>query len=130
LSDEVVFYGACYDEERLGRMISASDLVVAPGVTGLIAMHSMVYGTPVLTRFNDAYEHGPEVEAVVEGITGGYFRDEDIDDLVDKMEVLLYKNPCKPRMTHACIEMIDNVFNPIYQEKVFMQAVNYVLKKK
>jgi glycosyltransferase involved in cell wall biosynthesis len=130
LSENVIFYGACYDENRLGQMIMASDLVVTPGVTGLIAMHSMVYGTPILTRYNDAYEHGPEVEAVVEGVTGGYFRDGDIEDVVEKMEYLLYENPCKPRMAKACMDVIDNVFNPGYQEKVFMQAINYVLKGK
>jgi glycosyltransferase involved in cell wall biosynthesis len=127
IEDRVVFYGACYDESILGRLITAADLTVVPGVVGLIAMHSLVYGTPLLTCYNTAYEHCPEVEAVIEGQTGCYFKDGDIDDLVNKIEYMLYENPCKSRMAEACKKMIDQNFTPQYQEKMIIQALNYVL---
>ena len=127
LEEEVVFFGECYEEEKIGLLFTASDLTVVPGVTGLISMHSLVYGTPILTRYNTAYAHGPEVEAVVEGKTGGYFEDGNVEDLVEKMEYLLYEEPCKPRMIDACKAMIEGEFNPAYQEKVVIKALNYVL---
>jgi glycosyltransferase involved in cell wall biosynthesis len=127
VEDAVIFYGVCYEEDILGRIISASDLCVVPGVVGLIAMHSLVYGTPILTRDNSAYKHGPEVDAVVEGKTGRYYRDGDLNDLVEKMDSMLYPVSCKSQMSRACKEMIDKYYTPEYQERVFIQAVNYVL---
>ena len=92
-------------------------------------MHSLVYGTPILTRQNTAYEHGPEVEAVIEGKTGRYFRDNDVDDLVDKMEAMLYPVTCREAMSEACKKMIDTYYTRKYQEGVIVQALNYVLPK-
>jgi glycosyltransferase involved in cell wall biosynthesis len=127
IEDLVIFYGVCYDEEELAKIISASDLCVVPGVTGLIAMHSFVYGTPILTRDNSAWLHGPEVEAVIEGKTGQIFRDGDIKDLVEKMNEMLYPIPCKSQMSENCRKIIDSEYNPFYQERVVIQALNYVL---
>ena len=126
LADVVHFIGACYDEEALGRLFCASDLCVVPGSIGLLAMHSLVYGTPVLcSEGND--EHGPEVEAVIEGETGGFFRLGDVDHLTDRLEELLYENPCKPRMSEACRRIIDTEWTPAYQQEKIVEAINAVL---
>ena len=127
LAQNVVFYGACYEEEILGPIISASDLAVVPGATGLVAMHSLVYGTPLLTRDNSAWLHGPEIETIIEGQTGGYFRDGDLDDLISKMEAMLYPRPCKEQMGEACMKIIDEQYTPYYQECVIIQLVNKLL---
>lgn len=127
LSDQVVFLGPCYDESRLGCLFVASDLCVVPGAVGLIAMHSFVYGTPILTCDKTKWLHGPEVETVVEGRTGGFFRDGDVSHLVEKMRTMLYPVPCKPSMAKACMEVIDRYYNPAYQEQVIINAINYVL---
>jgi len=130
IMDRLIFYGPCYDEATLGRIISASDLCVVPAAVGLIAVHSLVYGTPILTcEFTSCCRHGPEVEAVVEGETGAFFCNCDVDDLVAKMELMLWINPCKPRMSEACKKMIDTYYTPQYQERVIIQALNYVLPK-
>lgn len=129
IGDRVVFYGSCYEEDTLGRIISASDLCVVPSQTGLIAMHSLVYGTPLLTCENTSWGHTPEVEAIVEGETGGFFREGDVDDLARKVEAMLYPEPCKSRMSKACMQMIDSHYTPEYQERVIIQALNYVLPK-
>ena len=127
IEDRVIYYGACYDENVIGKIISASDLCVTTGAVGLIVMHSLVYGTPILTRDNTAYTHGPEIDAVIEGKTGGYFRHDDFDHLIEKMEAMLYPVSCKVAMKKACMEMIDNHYTPKYQEKVIVESINYVL---
>lgn len=127
IEDRVVFYGACYDESVVGKIILSSDLCVVTGWIGLTAMHSLVYGVPVLTRDNTAWLHRPEIEAVSEGKTGRYFRGDDVEDLVEKMEEMLYPQPCKNEMAGNCMEIIDKYYNPAYQEKVIIQALNYVL---
>lgn len=127
VADRVRFYGACYDEDKLGVLVSASDLCVVPGEVGLTAMHSLVYGTPVLTCENTRGRHGPEVEAIVRGKTGEFFRDGDVEDLANQMEQMLYPSPCKARMSAACMEIIDRCYTPKYQEQVIIEALNCVL---
>lgn len=63
------FLGAIYDEGQLARYFIASTVVVSPGEVGLTAMHAMAYGRPVITH-NDLNTQGPEVEAIVDGVTG------------------------------------------------------------
>ena len=76
----VHFYGSCYDEDRLAELIMSANVTVAPGKVGLTAMHSLVYGTPVITH-NDPAEQMPEWEAIVPGQTGDFFRRGDVHDL-------------------------------------------------
>lgn len=129
IDDRVIFYGECYDEEKIGLIISSSDLCVVPGDVGLVAMHSLVYGTPLLTCDNTRGIHGPEIETIVEGKTGGYFREGDMDDLAAKIDKMLYPVPCKKQMEQACKSEIDKHYNPRYQEHVILEAINYVLSK-
>lgn len=124
LADRVVFCGPVYDEERLGRIIAASDLCVVPASLGLTAMHSMVYGTPVLTCDNSGWVQGPEFDAVIDGETGILFRWKDLDDLVQKMDAALYPVPCKPDMAQACRDTIAREFTPAYQERVVLRMIN------
>lgn len=127
LGHEVVFYGPCFEEEALGRIMMASDLCVVPGHVGLICMHSMVYGTPVFTCKNTLLIHAPEVEAIREGVTGAFYREGDFADFLRKLDALLYPVSCKSRMREGCMEVIDKYYNPEYQEKIIIQALNSVL---
>lgn len=127
VADRVHFVGAVYDEARLARLFLAADLCVAPGAVGLLAMHSLVYGTPILTCDNALFEHGPEVETVVEGVTGGFFRFGDAADLALKMESMLYPEPCKVHMAAACRRVIDELYTPAHQERMFLEAIRGVL---
>jgi glycosyltransferase involved in cell wall biosynthesis len=127
IEDRVNFYGACYEEEKLGLLFLAADLCVMPGPVGLIAMHSLVYGTPLLTCENTLGKHGPEIETIVDGKTGHFFRDGDVQELVVKIEYMLYPAPCKSQMSPACMETIDRNYTPKNQEKVVIEALNSVL---
>lgn len=127
VQDRLIFWGPCYDERILGEMISACELCVVPGALGLTAMHSMVYGIPVLTRENTSYLHGPEVEAVIENKTGGFYRHGDVAHLAQRIEEMLYPEPAKNRMSENCMKMIQENFTPAYQERVIIQCLNYVL---
>ena len=126
VADQIHFLGPIYDEVQLATLFRAADLCVAPGAVGLLAMHSLVYGTPILACENATYEHGPEVETIVEGVTGGFFRFGDARDLATKMVAMLYPTPCRPRMSAACRAIIDEYYTPAYQEKIFLEAIGYV----
>jgi glycosyltransferase involved in cell wall biosynthesis len=118
----VNFYGACYDEARLAELIMSANVTVSPGQIGLTVMHSLAYGTPVVTH-NDPDEQGPEWEAVAAGHTGDFFRRGDVQDLakaIHKWCVRPWPDEC---VRQQCIEVIDKFYNPQFQRQAIGRAV-------
>ncbi|MCD8208612.1 MAG: glycosyltransferase family 4 protein, partial [Bacteroidales bacterium] len=76
----VWFYGECYDEKKLAELFYNADLCVSPGNVGLVAIHAMQYGLPVVSHDNFETQM-PEYETIVEGKTGALFKEGDVDDL-------------------------------------------------
>lgn len=143
IQDWVVFFGACYDEAVLAEIMMAADLCVIPGPVGLTAIHSLVYGTPVLARTDWSFEvsgkrkngrttffeHGPEIEAVRKGVTGDFFDEDNVNSLVNKLESMLYPVPCKLQMEDACKRVVEDNYTPEFQENVIISALNSVLSE-
>ncbi len=123
----VWFYGPCYEEDKLGELIYNSDLCVVPGDIGLTIMHSFVYGTPVITH-NNFPKHGPEFEAIKEGITGDFFEENSIDDLCLKISKWI-KLPSDKRdhIRLRCHDIINETYNPHAQietlKKVMLESM-------
>ncbi|GHT72138.1 hypothetical protein FACS189455_5040 [Bacteroidia bacterium] len=44
------FYGACYEETVIGEMYYNAAACISPGNVGLTAIHSLMYGCPVITH--------------------------------------------------------------------------------
>jgi hypothetical protein len=40
---------------------------------------------------------------------------------------MLFPVSCKHNMSKACMDLIDKYYTPHYQERVIIQALNYVL---
>lgn len=124
----VHFLGAHYDEEFLGLTLSASDLCIVPSGAGLSIIHSMVFGTPVIIHDRVA-QHGPEWEAVQEGITGFFYKYEDIHDLTLKIEQALFPISCKEQMSDACQSIIRIKYNPNRQVEIIGNMVAQVINQ-
>jgi glycosyltransferase involved in cell wall biosynthesis len=120
----VHFLGESYDERYLGLVYSASDLSVIPSGAGLSVMHAMVYGTPVLLH-DRLHEHFPEWEAVEEGVTGFFYKYENIDNLVEKIDHAIFPVPKKQCMREACKRVIWERYNPHRQVEIFVKAVKH-----
>ena len=115
LEESVWFYGPCYDEDKLGNLIYNADLCVSPGNVGLTAMHSMVFGTPVLTH-NDFAWQMPEFEAIKEGVTGGFFVRDDMNSLADRIIAWFsVENYDRERIRQNCFMEIDQNWTPQFQ---------------
>jgi glycosyltransferase involved in cell wall biosynthesis len=125
ISDRVIFYGACHEEERLAKLFNAADITVVMGKVGLSAMHSLGYGIPLLT--NDRLdEHFPEIEAVVEGRTGWYFSSDNIYDFISKIRPVEYRG----LFYRSCIEVIESRYTPARQAGFIENAFSkYLLLK-
>jgi len=85
IEDRVVFYGACYEEFRIARLIMLSKVLVSPGPVGLSCIHAMTYGLPVLTSEQES--QGPEIDAIIPGVTGDFFRTGDVQEMAAKMRI-------------------------------------------
>lgn len=122
VSHRVYFYGGCYEEAELGALFMSSDTCVCPGDCGLLAIHSLAYGVPVVTHDN-LDEQKPEVEAVVPGVTGVLYSQGDQASLVASILGSLALPASQRDLSIGCREIIDAFYNPAYQVKVIEAAV-------
>ncbi len=123
LNSHVWMFGACYDELKIAELIYNADICVSPGNVGLTAIHSLMYGTPVITH-NDFPEQGPEFEAITNNITGSFFERNNTNDLVDKINFWL-NNQFNREITRLnCYKIIDQKYNPNSQIEILKKIVN------
>jgi glycosyltransferase involved in cell wall biosynthesis len=129
LNENVWFYGACYEEKLISELIYNADLCVSPGNVGLTAMHSMVYGTPVITHNNFELQM-PEFEAIVSKYTGDYFEYNNQQSLSltikEWFKVFASK---REEIRDNCFKVIDDKFNPHYQLEVIRKLIENINKK-
>ncbi len=123
LKSEICFYGACHEEEELAGLFSAADLCVSPGAIGLMVMHAMVYGLPVITH-NDPLDQGPEFEAIIENRTGAFFQKNDIGSLAEAIHTWLKANRNREDVARECQGIVDRYYTPEFQTKIINAAVS------
>ena len=123
ITDSVWFYGACYDERTNAELIYNADLCVAPGNVGLTAMHTMVFGTPVISHNNFKWQM-PEFEAIRPGETGDFFEYKNERSLVETISKWFKeKNDKREEVRKACFKEIDTLWNPYYQMDVIKRNI-------
>ena len=123
LEENVWFYGSCYDEVQIAQLLYNADLCVSPGDIGLTAIHSMTFGTPVITHNNFCYQ-GPEFEAILENDTGAFFERDNVEDLA-KTIMLWFETHEEDRekVREACFREIDENWNPHKQLEIIKRMI-------
>ncbi len=124
VSSLVHFLGEHYEEEYLGLVYKSSDLCVIPSGAGLTIMHSLVFGTPVLIS-NNTEKQFPEWEAVIDNKTGFFFSDENVEDMAEKIQQIVFNKNTKSKMATSCRAIIQEKYNPAIQAQVFNKAIEY-----
>jgi glycosyltransferase involved in cell wall biosynthesis len=118
LSKRYWFYGACYEEAVIGEMYYNATACISPGNVGLTAIHSLMYGCPVITH-SDFSKQMPEFEAIRVGSTGDFFEYGNAGSLAETIEAWLKGHyPKNEALRNDCFRIIDEKFNPYYQIKV------------
>lgn len=121
--DRVWFYGPCYDEATNAELIYNADLCVAPGNVGLTAMHTMVFGTPVVTHDDLAWQM-PEFEAIIPGKTGCFFKRNNVESLTGAVREWIDGPGLKrEEIRRNCYKEIDTKWNPNYQMDIITQYI-------
>lgn len=119
---EAKFHGAIYDENKIAEHIYNADVTVSPGKVGLTAMHSLMYGTPVVSN-DDFASQMPEVEAVIPGYTGELFKSGSIESLTNVLIEFTARFPDRELTRNNCFAMIDDIYNPFKQMNVLAMAI-------
>ena len=120
--NRVWFVGPLYDENRLADYIYHASVCVSPGSVGLTAIHSLTYGTPVITHDNFSSQ-GPEFEAITPGVTGDFFKENDIEDLCDKIAAWIAITPSRREIVQQeCYKTIEAKYNAAFQIEVLKTA--------
>ncbi len=114
LGVNVWFYGACYDEAVNASLISAADLCISPGNVGLTAIHSLMFGTPVITH-DDFVNQMPEFEAIQKGVNGDFFKEGSVELLAECINNWFIEHPDREAVRQSCYNEIDSSWNPGYQ---------------
>lgn len=115
LNRRVWFYGSCYEETEIASLVRNASITVSPGNVGLTAIHSMMYGTPVITHGNFENQM-PEYESVVPGRTGDLFEENNLQNLVEQIAKYLNQVETKRQVFRKeCYKMVDNYYNPDFQ---------------
>ncbi len=115
----VFFEGEVLDDEITGKWIYASDAFVMPGRLGLSVVHSFCFGVPVISQNKAGYFHGEGVGYVRDGINGFLTKDNDLNDLAEKMILAtkcelaaeLGRNAFKTAKEECSIEMMLEGFS-------------------
>lgn len=123
ISDNVWFYGACYDDTQNAELIYNADLCVSPGNVGLTAMHTMTFGTPVATHDTFCMQ-GPEFEAIKEGLTGTFFRFNDKDSIETCISNWFKRHTDdREEIRQNCYKEIETQWNPEFQMKILKEII-------
>lgn len=116
------FIGELYDEAIIAQHISSADVTISPGKIGLTAMHSLMYGTPVVSN-DDYVSQMPEVEAIVSGHTGEVFTNNDIASLSNILICFKSNYPDRQKTRKDCFLMMDQIYNPFNQACILKMAI-------
>ncbi|MCK1294841.1 glycosyltransferase [Bradyrhizobium sp. 30] len=119
----VYFYGPCYDEHVLSQLLYRSTVTVSPGKVGLTAMHSLMYGTPVITHDNND-EQMPEVEAIQEGVTGARYKQNDPESLANAISNWIERDIDRDQVRAYCRNEIVARWNPEVQAEIIERSIS------
>lgn len=118
IENRIWFYGPCYEEDQIGKLLYNADVCVSPGPVGLTAIHALSYGCPVIS--NDHFEtQMPEHEVIRPGKTGAFFKQDDIESLATTIEQWIgLDTQNREVIRKEAYQIIDETWNPNYQIQV------------
>lgn len=118
---ELTCLGGLYHEKAIAPILYYAKAVVSPGKVGLTAMHSLAYGTPVITH--DNYDNqGPECEALEHRVTGSFFSEGSVGSLKEEIEYWL-DNKDRSAIRTSCIGAVESKYTPEVQVALIEEVV-------
>jgi glycosyltransferase involved in cell wall biosynthesis len=129
LEKHVRFTGALYDEPTIANYLMSSAGMLLPAFAGLAIQHAAVYGAPIILG-DVAHSHGPEQEIVVEGQTGLWRPEDDINAFAGAVLRLMRDAPFRESLSTNLKRVIDEKYNVAAMAQGFIDALHYCLASK
>lgn len=122
IADNVKFIGGIYENEILGQYLSESAIYVLAGMGGLSINDAMCFGKPVICSVCD----GTEKKLVRVNINGFIFKNGNLDDLTEKIDILLSNPDLLKKMGDMSFSIIENEINSNTVVKNYIKAFEYI----
>lgn len=122
IGNYVHFFGECYDENKIADFYYNANCCISPGNVGLTGIHSMTYGCPVISHDNFC-DQMPEFEVIRDGVSGAFFKQDDIESLVSAITNVLKLD--RDIIRENCFNIIDQSFNTRTQIEILKRVINY-----
>ncbi|RLD81809.1 MAG: glycosyltransferase family 1 protein, partial [Bacteroidetes bacterium] len=122
VKENIKFIGGVYGNETLGRYLKASSVYVLAGMGGLSINQAMAFGKPIICSTAD----GTEKRLVKDKFNGFYFKDDDVNDLAEKIKTIISNNELKKLMGENSLSIIKEDVNVHKVIKEYVAAFNFV----
>lgn len=106
----------------LAYVFMASDIFVLPAAGGLALHQAMSYGKPVIASFGD----GTEADLIRDGNNGFLFQLGDIEDLVHKIEALIFDSALINKMGQESLKIVRDEINLNKMVASFVSAIQSI----
>lgn len=119
----IEYLGPIYNQEILSEYYKLSEVFVMPGAIGLAINQALYYETPVIIEDVD---QGPEAFYLKDGINGFYYKKGNINDLKEKIELLMERN----NYQGFCDNAKETIKAEVSLDKMtqgFIRAINYLV---
>ncbi|GAA1147781.1 glycosyltransferase family 4 protein [Nesterenkonia lutea] len=120
------FLGAVYEHDRLRGLYARADLAVSVGGAGLNVIQAMSFGVPVLAEDGNP-DSSPEIEAVVEGVTGRYYQTGDVDSLRRVLAELLAAPKQLDQLGEASLAVVRDRYTAEKHAEAIESALDVLL---
>lgn len=124
IQERVQFTGGVYDPAELGKHLMSSSVYVLAGMGGISINEAMCFGLPVICSNCD----GTEKYLVREGINGLFFKENDVDDLYNKIDYLFMNSDLRAKMGLKSTDIIRSDVNINTVINGYIKAFKYATK--
>ena len=125
----IEFLGPIYDEKCLSKIFLDAIAVISPGKVGLLAMHALAYGIPVITH-SDKSAQMPEFEALDSQVTGFFFdhkSENDLSRVINDVHNYMSVPENRNKSAKRAINTIEDRYTPLKQLEFIEQAILSVI---
>ncbi|MCL2289908.1 MAG: glycosyltransferase family 4 protein [Bacteroidetes bacterium] len=132
IDSHILFAGGVHDPKMLGKYMNEATIYVLAGMGGLSINDAMTYGLPVVCSVCDSTER----DLVRHGENGFFFKENDVNSLVQVLDQLLRSPELCKQMGEKSKQIIENeinletVTNRYYQAFKEILVINYNSAKK
>lgn len=124
LRGKILFTGAVYDPIKLAQYMKESSVYVLAGMGGLSINDAMCFSLPIICSVCD----GTEKDLVFNGCNGYFFKEDNVDDLVQKLDLVLSDLPKAIQMGKKSLQIIKERVNLDAFADMYRTALDYTLE--